>query len=333
MKRQRLDLKRTTLRVGIVLPPRCWAGSVHLARELLLMAGTLRPAPASEAPLFEVLGVGATRRAVVSFGGATLRPDATPRDAGALDLVVLPAQFAPTAEPSTEELALADFVRDRHAAGALVLSLGGALLLARTGLLDGQEATGLVSERALMARCAPRVRYVPSRRLVVRGSIVTAAGIGPTAEAVAVVLERLAGAALAHRFLRFTSTGALPAREQLSLFSAQWTQHGDERIAAAQEIVERELHRPPSLAALAARTGLSERALSRRFVEATGLTLRAYVAALRVALAESLVRSTELPLVHVADECGFSSASALVRAFTARFGHGPGRHRMISRGG
>ena len=176
------------------------------------------------------------------------------------------------------------------------------------------------------------MRYVPSRRIVAQGDIVTVAGIGPTAEAVAHVVGRLLGAPLARRFLRHTSTEAMPAHEQLALWSAGYRRHRDDRVLAAQEIVERELHQLPDLAHLAARVGVSARALSRRWVAATGLDFRAYVATLRVELAETLVRTTDLPLVHVANECGFGSASALSRAFVSRFGQPPARWRVAARG-
>lgn len=80
---------------------------------------------------------------------------------------------------------------------------------------------------------------------------------------------------------------------------------------------------------------MSERTLSRRFAAATGLTLRRYVAALRVELAAFLLRTSRMTLEHIADECGFASASALSHAFLAGQGCSPiqyrNRHRPDAR--
>lgn len=84
----------------------------------------------------------------------------------------------------------------------------------------------------------------------------------------------------------------------------------------------------PILSALAQHVGLSERSLSRRFVDAVGLNVRQYVVNLRLERADHLLTSTRLPLSHVANECGYASASALSRAFAAARGKAPRRYRL-----
>jgi len=316
-------------RVAIPLLARHWAGSVMLVRELLQVAGTLRSrdANADASALFDIALVGLNRRPVASFGGAALRPQATIAEFGRADVVIVPAQFAPEGESTPEDERYAAWLRAQHAHGALIVSLAGCLLLAKAGLLDRREATGLLSERGLFRSRFPQVRYLPSRRVVASGDIVTANGIGPTPDACAHIIERFHGAALARRFLRHTSTEALPANEQTALWSARYKRHGDVCVMAAQDILERELHAVPPMASLAARVGLSERTLSRRLLAATGLPLRRYVAELRLARSEFLLRSTETALVHIAQDCGWSSAAAFGHAFSARFGVGPAQYR------
>lgn len=316
-------------RIAIPLLTRHWAGSVMLVRELLQVAGTLRSRATDVAAhaLFDISLVGLNRRPVPSFGGPALRPQATIADFGAADVVIVPAQFSPDAATTPEDERFAAWLRVQHAQGALLVSLAGCLLLAKAGLLDRREATGLVSERAIFRNRFPQVRYLPSRRVVASGDIVTANGIGPTPDACAHIIERFHGAALARRFLRHTSTEALPANEQTALWSARYKRHRDAAVMAAQDILERELHDVPAMASLAARVGLSERTLSRRLVAATGLPLRRYVAELRLARSEFILRSTDTPLVHVAQDCGWGSAAAFSHAFSARFGVGPAQYR------
>ena len=316
-------------RVAIPLLARHWAGSVMLVRELLQVAGTLnsRAADVDASALFDIALVGLNRRPVASFGGVALRPQATIADFGRADVVIVPAQFSPEAATSRDDERYAAWLRAQHAQGALIVSLAGCLMLAKAGLLDRREATGLLNERALFRSHFPQVRYLPSRRIVASGDIVTANGIGPTPDACAHIIERFHGAALARRFLRHTSTEALPVNEQTALWSARYKRHADVAVMAAQDILERELHAVPPMASLAARVGLSERTLSRRLPAATGLPLRRYVAELRLARSEFLLRSTDTALVHIAQDCGWASAAAFSHAFSARFGVGPAQYR------
>ncbi|WP_077038189.1 GlxA family transcriptional regulator [Pelomonas sp. KK5] len=309
-------------RVAIVLTERVWAGGVFLAQELLLVAGTLqsRSTDVEASRLFDVVLVG--DGPVRSLAGLVITPDVPLGRAARqrFDVVLVPVQFAPTLQASPEEARLAAWIAAQHGRGALVVSLHGAVLLARSGLLDGRQATGPIGDQALFAQAFPQVRYTPSRRIVVSGQIICAGGINPTVDVCAHLVERFAGRAASRRFLRHASTESLPSYEQLGVWSAQFKQHGDEAVLKAQQLVEAGLAQPTGLAALARAVHLSERTLSRRFAAAVGSTLRAYTAECRLEQARILLRDGSEPLMLIADECGYASVSALVRAFTARHG-------------
>jgi len=335
MKRQISHMKRQQplrrVRVAILLPQRVWPGSIYLARDLLQVAGTLaaRSHDVAASAIFSTRFLGLDTRGVVGFGGIPVRPDAT-LDRRRYDVVIVPPQFAATADASDEDVEFASWLVRQQRGGAFVLGLGSAVLLAKAGLLDGLRATGFVAERALFTHSFPRVRYSPSQRLVAEDRIVTICGIGPIVDGCAHLIDHFFGAHLARRFLRHASTDALPADEHLALWASHLKRHGDRQVLAAQEVLERELQRVPALSRIAAQVALGERTLSRRFAAATGLTVRDYVAALRLELADFLLRTSHLPLVHVARECGYGSASALSRAVAARHGSGPAAYRSRS---
>ncbi|EKD59870.1 MAG: Transcriptional regulator, AraC family, partial [uncultured bacterium] len=69
--------------------------------------------------------------------------------------------------------------------------------------------------------------------------------------------------------------------------------------------------------------GLSPRRLEQIFAENLGLTPAAYGQSLRLQAARRMITDTRHPLAEVALRCGFSSASALSRAFKAKFGQSP----------
>jgi transcriptional regulator GlxA family with amidase domain len=316
-------------RVAVLLIERHWAGSVMLVRELLQIAGTLRARSTNVVAdaLFDVRLVGLNRRPVASFGGQLLKPEATIGEVARADVVIAPAQFAATAEASPEDERYGAWLRTQHAHGAVLVGLAGSLLFAKAGLLDRREATGLVSEREVFRHRFPQVRFLPSRRIVSSADIITTCGISPTTDACAHLIERFHGVALARRFLRHTSADVLPPTEQTALWSARYKRHRDAQVLAVQQIIDQELSELPAMAYMAARVGLSERTLSRRLLAATGLSLRRYVAELRLQRSEFLLRTNDMPTIHVAQDCGYGSVSALSRAFSARFGRGPADYR------
>jgi transcriptional regulator GlxA family with amidase domain len=328
--RPNLNLLRSSkVRVAIILPERVWSGSVFLTQELLLVAGTLLSSSQDIAAsaLFDIKLVAATKAPVRSFAGLTIHPDLAAAEAGDCQVVIVPAQFAPVAQADGNDATYIAWLAEQHGKGALIVSLNGAVLLAKSGLLDGKQATGPSSELSIFAHHFPQVRFTPSKPIVVNDQIICASGIDPTVDICAYIVERFFGQRAARKFVRHTSTEALPGHEYLSVWSAQFKRHKDAQVLAAQQIVESNLGKIPSLAALATAVHLSERTLSRRFAEAVGKSLRSYVADCRLEMARLLLRTTETPMALIADECGFGSASALVHAFSARFGLSPLRYR------
>ena len=338
MKRQFIDLKshkktQQPIKVALLLPARYWAASVLLPMELLQVAGTLaaRSDDVSASALFDLQLVAPTLSPVASFSGQWLTPSATLASVGDCQVAMLPPQFAPQGQATQEDHLYAEWLVAQHGQGALLVSLGSAVLLAHSGLLTGRNATGQVSEQALFSRYFSSVHYQPQRRLVIQGNLMTVCGISPAVDACAHVIERFYGAGLARRFLRHTSTEMIPAQEQHSLWSAAYKRHADLPVLQVQEALERDLSVDHRLAELADQVGLSERSLSRRFHRASGLNLRQYVAGLRLELAQFLLRSTDMALVHVAGDCGFASTSALNRALIAKLGQSPAVFRRSHR--
>ena len=219
MKRQpKATSKRPDLpsraHIAILLPPRLFAGYVFLTQEMLLIAGTMqaRSVDVMGSRLFDIDLLSADGTAVLSFGGLPVPATAALNDA-AYDVVIVPAQFAPQTALDEEEAHIASWLRMRYDAGALVVGMNAAPLLAKAGLLDGCRATGLASERAWFARYFPNVRYAPDKPLAVDGRIITVSGINPAVDACAYVIDHCRGAGASRRMLRTALTQSLPSYE------------------------------------------------------------------------------------------------------------------------
>jgi AraC-like DNA-binding protein len=86
-----------------------------------------------------------------------------------------------------------------------------------------------------------------------------------------------------------------------------------------------------SLADVGELAGIDPGPLSRAVRRFTGLTVGAYVRALRVDEARSLIESSGMPLSAIATDTGFSDQSHLNRAFRRAFGTSPAQHRRNAR--
>src|SRR5690606_24020635 len=99
-------------------------------------------------------------------------PQASFAECGAPQVaVVTDVQVAPGEEADGRYDAAAAWLLRCHAAGALLASAcSGALVLARTGLLDGAEATSHWAYCDYLRRAHPRTRWEPDRGLVAGGA-------------------------------------------------------------------------------------------------------------------------------------------------------------------
>ena len=75
-----------------------------------------------------------------------------------------------------------------------------------------------------------------------------------------------------------------------------------------------------STEALAKKSGLSIRALHRRFIADAGVTPARFVDRTRVRAAQRLITTTNLRLRDIAAACGFRSATVMHRAFRRQLG-------------
>jgi AraC family transcriptional regulator len=83
-----------------------------------------------------------------------------------------------------------------------------------------------------------------------------------------------------------------------------------------------------ALPTFARRAGLSERHVSRLFQLELGKTFREHVAGLRLERAKSLLRETEMTVIEVAGETGWSSLAHFNAVFRRRVGYTPRQFRM-----
>jgi transcriptional regulator GlxA family with amidase domain len=197
----------------------------------------------------------------------------------------------------------------------------GTWVLARAGLLNGYKATVHWEDLEDLATAHPGVDVQPDRFVIDRNRF-SAGGAAPACDLMLHLIRARHGPALALQVAAsFITTARAGHEPQISA-----TKSGprlDPRVAATIARMQARLETPETTTQIAAQIGLSPRRLEQIFHDNLNLTPAAYALTLRLAAARRMITDTRHPLAEVALRCGFSSASALSRAFRAKFGQPP----------
>ncbi|MFW5417085.1 helix-turn-helix domain-containing protein [Nocardiopsis sp. CNT-189] len=248
------------------------------------------------------------------------------------DTVVVPG-CAPHAAPPAEPVL--DALRAAAAAGARIASVCvGAFVLAEAGLLDGLSATThwLAADR--LAELYPRVDVRPDVLYVDNGPVLTSAGAAAGIDLCLHMIRRDLGSAVAAESAR---TMVVPLEREGG--QAQFVAQARPPVPAGSELepvlswIEENLDAELTLAAMAARCGMSERTFGRRFREQTGTTPLQWLLRARVRRAQLLLETTDEGVERIAVRAGFGSPAAFRERFRRVVGVAPRAYRASFRSG
>jgi len=318
------DEQQRKIPVFVVLPPRLLLLDIAGPLEVLRQANRVQTAVR-----FEVQYVGA-RRSLLTSIGITLDevqplPEELPADAwvvlaGDVEHVMLcgggsgPGKSAPDA---ADEKAIVAWLKRSIRPGHKLISIcSGALLAAQAGLLDGHTCTTHYSSCEELASLAPKARVLENRLYVEDGDRYSSAGITAGIDLMLHLVHQCTDQSSAVAIARYLvvylrRSGADP---QLSPW-LEGRNHIHPAVHRVQDAIAGDLTRSWTLSGLARIGGASDRHISRLFHEHVGMTIAEYKNRLRVALAQQLLRETDLNIEVVAEQAGFGSSRHLRRAW------------------
>jgi transcriptional regulator GlxA family with amidase domain len=203
----------------------------------------------------------------------------------------------------------------------------GALVAARAGLLDGRRCTSHHSLIEALRAAAPQAQVLDSRVFVEDGKVCTSAGITAGIDLALHLIARLFGPRLASDVARELVVYLRRAPDDPAL--SPWLEgrnHMDERVHRVQDGLTRHPAQDWSLQQLAQLGHMSVRTLTRRFRDATGMSVHDYHGRLRVALARQALQ-VGASVEAAAQEAGLGSARQLRRVWREHAGGTPGDAR------
>jgi transcriptional regulator GlxA family with amidase domain len=205
---------------------------------------------------------------------------------------------------------------------------GGAAVLAAAGLLSGRRATTHWAGSADLAERHPDVAVEPDRIFIQDGNVFTSAGGSAGMDLALALVEADHGAETARQVARWLVLFLQRPGGQ-SQFSERLARPvaTDSPLRPVLDGIVADPaadHRVPQLAT---QVGLSDRHLTRLFIEQIGTTPARFVERVRVEAARDLLERSSLPSETVATRTGFGSYETMRRAFVRGLGVGPRDYR------
>jgi transcriptional regulator GlxA family with amidase domain len=278
--------------------------------------------------VYRVTTVGTAPMAVTASSGLRFLPNRSVfDDVGALDTLLVAG--SPDLPQAAVDLTVVDWMRRQSAQARRYGSIcSGALLFARTGLLDHRRVTTHWKVAALLAERHPTLRVEADAFVVRDGPVCTAAGVTAGMDlAIALVEEDLgrdiAMAVAAELVVFFRRPGG----------QMQFSRRGEAAPAgrgALQELQRYVAAHPAgdhSVGSMAARVSMSPRHFARIFRHEVGMTPAEFVETMRVEAARRLLEDGQESPKRVAARCGYADVDGLRRAFMRRVGVTPAEYR------
>jgi transcriptional regulator GlxA family with amidase domain len=281
---------------------------------------------------FRPLVVSRDRGPFMVPNGVQVLPNATFEECPKPDIVcITDLAEAPGTDMTVRYKEEIDWIRQAWRSGATVCSAcSGALLLAATGLLEGEEATSHWAYCDQLEIDYPNTRWSAERTLVLTGpgSRLMMAGSGAAWYMLTLaVIARFASPQQAMQVARchLLSSDDVSAVAYASL--TRGPRATDPVVSRCQVWAATNYHNDAPVTRLVALSGLPERTFKRRFTEVTGMSPLEYIHRLRLEEAKQLLESTDLPVEAIASEVGYQDASFFNRLFRRKVDLTPASYR------
>lgn len=322
-------------KIAILAIPDTSASVLYGMYDLFLSAGRDwqlivegRPGP----KLIDTMVAAARPGAMRVANGVEIVPDCTLADVEDAELICVPEVAVPPGTPLAgrydTEVA---WLRRCHERGATIATAcSGALLLAESGLLRGEEATTHWAYADAMRTGYSDIRVHTRRAMLVAGEgqrLVMAGGGTSWLDLTLYLIARLAGTETAMQTARVNLVEWHEVGQQPYACLARKSQSEDALIARCQAWIAEHYHEAAPVAAMVRLSGLAERSFKRRFQLATGMSPLEYVHTLRLEEAKQLLETGNDTIEAIANAVGYEDAAFFSRLFRRRVALTPAQYR------
>lgn len=263
--------------------------------------------------LYSVAACGLGKRPLPASGSVLVMPRRGLAYTQQADTIVIPGWCNPDVLPSPR---LVRMLRMAHQRGARLVSIcSGAFVLAATGLLNGRRAATHWKLSDKLSKQYPQIKVVSDVLYMDDEDILTSAGGAAGIDLCLHIIRKDFGTVAANNVARHLMVS--PHREggQAQFIDKPVGEQAHPWLAHLLEWSSGNLHKDITIGRLAAEANVSRRTLSRRFLEATGLSPYRWITSLRVRRVKDLLETTALSIEEIAERCGFQSGALLRHHF------------------
>jgi AraC family transcriptional regulator, transcriptional activator FtrA len=200
-------------------------------------------------------------------------------------------------------------------------------VLAATGLLNGRRATTHWKFSDKLSKIYPQIKVVSDVLYIDEEDVLTSAGAAAGIDLCLHIIRKDFGTVVANTVARHFVVS--PHREggQAQFIDKPVGEQAYPWLAHLLEWSQAKLHTEITIERLALEANVSRRTLSRRFVEATGLSPHRWITCLRVRRGKDLLETTALSIEEIAEQCGFQSGALLRHHFREQVKISPSTYR------
>jgi transcriptional regulator GlxA family with amidase domain len=204
----------------------------------------------------------------------------------------------------------------RHAANSRRVAsvCTGAFLLAAAGLLDGRRVVTHWAHCNELRQQYPALQIESDPIFIQDGPVWTSAGVTAGIDLALALVEEDSGRALALDVARELVVFLKRPGGQAQFSTTLLMQKDGDQFGELHAWIVEHLNSDLSVAALAARTGMSERSFMRHYRAKTGKTPARAIEQIRTEAALRLLSDTSLPIKRIAVRCGFGSEETMRRS-------------------
>lgn len=320
-------------RVSIVATPDAQVTPLSGLYEVLtafeLLSGLDPELPAKP---FEVEIVAADLAPTRGASGLPIAADRTVAEVPRTDIAIVPLMmFAGPDWVTGRNPEVVAWLRRMHTQGALLCSTcTGVLVLAETGLLDGQEATIHWAFAPTFQRNFPAVGLRLEEVLITAGNperFVMTGGVTSWHDLALHLIRRFVGVAAAQAMARLMLLHWHPEGQAPYIGFIPPQHHDDTVVVELQRWIEANLAVVHPIDEMTRRCGLSSRSLERRFMKATGYSPIAYVQNLRIEAAKRMLERTGNSVNDISYKVGYENPAFFRRLFKRRTRLTPSQYR------
>lgn len=310
--------KKSPVSIGIHLLRETHLGLTFVIRDLFAIANKI-----AGTAIFEVDFLSAQKHLSIKDCRLTCRSfRKTP------DIIIVP----PFDSDSLDILCRSGYEKDLlrlqafHRRGGLLASvcLGG-FILARTGALDGRQATTHWAFVEHARREFPSVDWDEKSIICDAGTVITSGGLLSGVDLALYLIARFQDRELAHRVGKIALADS--ARKSQSLYAESLVKQDNSSLNDLRNWIEKHLSSLIRIDDLAKRMNMSLRSFQRHFTRDMGVSPIKYLHQRRIEKAKQLLRNSNLKIESLMLEVGFYDTASFRKVFIREVGVTPSEYR------